>query len=257
MTIHSLTSGANGEGQGEIDEGFDEEFCDMEDMCLQKDSDVNNLTPSLVTLDELTDKELHHLLAEGAFNNNDDTISFPNPALLDDFDLGVDVLDSEQSTHSLLDCEPLKSPVFSNGPPCSPYHIATPSPVLVTASDFQTMTLNDCNALMVNSVAIGDNMSDFSGSPAPSCSRHCDDLDMLCSVCEDVGSLTDLPRPSLYSPPPPLAIPDDLTAAMRFADLPAVNLEQPPSLFAQPCRGGIPVLFASSCAHREVKGQNF
>ena len=202
MTIHSLTPGANGEGQGEIDEGFDEEFCDMEDICLQKDSDVNNLTPSLVTLDELTDKELHHLLAEGAFNSNDDAISFPNPALLDDFDLGVDVLDSEQSTHSLLDCEPLKSPVFSNGPPCSPYHIATPSPVLVTASDFQTMTLNDCNALMVNSVAIGDNMSDFSGSPAPSCSRQCDDLDMLCSVCEDVGSLTDLPRPSLYSPPP-------------------------------------------------------
>ena len=203
MTTHSPIPGANGEGQGEIDEGFDEEFCDMEDVCLQKDSDVNNLTPSLVTLDELTDKELHHLLAEGAFNNNDDAISLPNPALLDDFDLGVDVLDSEQSTHSLLDCEPLKSPAFSHGPPCSPYHIATPSPILVTTSDFQTMNLNDCNALMMNSVAIGDNMSDFSGSPAPSCSRQCDDLDMLCSVCEDVGSLTDTPRPSLYSPSPP------------------------------------------------------
>ena len=189
----STITGANGEGQGEIDEGFDEEFCDMEDISLPKDSDANNLTPSLVMLEELNDKELHLLLADGAFNNSD-AVSIPNPALLDDFDLGVDLLDSEQSAHNLLDCEPLKSPVFSYGPPCSPYHVATPSPILVPTSDLQTMSLNDCNALMTDA------------DSGQSCSLQCDDFDMLYSMCEGVGPLTDTPSPhsttSFYIPPP-------------------------------------------------------
>jgi len=163
----------------------------MEDS-LPKDSDANNLTPSLVMLEELNDKELHLLLAEGAFNS--DAVSIPNPALLDDFDLGVDLLDSEQSTHNLLDCEPLKSPVFSHGPPCSPYHVATPSPILIPTSDLQTMSLNDCNALMT------------SADSGQSCPLQCDDFDMLYSMCEGVGQLTDAPSPhstsSFYTPSP-------------------------------------------------------
>lgn len=87
-------------GQGDVDEGFDEEF---------EDKDVNEAEPSrYFQLGDLDPKELQQLL---------DDSQLPN---LEDFDLGVDVLDSEQS-HPILSPAMMRSDCYNFIPPNSPY----------------------------------------------------------------------------------------------------------------------------------------
>ena len=172
-----ISSASNNEAErnGEIDEGFDEEF----EMC---DGDAEpSAAPSLDMQD------LQHLLVDGAMDS--DTI--PSSALLDD--LGVDLFDSEPSAHNLFDFEPIKSPVVAHVP-SSPYQLPVGSPAVPTA-DIETLTLNDYNELLTHghmkpSVALSQ--SEYSeygslGTSAGDSQLGYDELDDLCSMCS-VGS---------------------------------------------------------------------
>ena len=105
----SPSGGSDGEmEQGDVDEGFDEEF---------EDKDINEQEPvNQFQLGDLDPKELQQLL---------DDPQLPN---LEDFDLGVDVLDSEQA-------HPILSPSMRNAGsyspvPSSPYHSSfSPAPI--------------------------------------------------------------------------------------------------------------------------------
>lgn len=62
----------------------------------------------------------------------------PNTQLFEDFDLGVDVLDTE-----LHHSEPVKSPMVSH--PSSPYQLVATSPATIATADMQLMSLNERN----------------------------------------------------------------------------------------------------------------
>lgn len=97
-----------GDNEGELDEGF---------------------------CDELADDGFAQLLVQDDFA---DSVMIPTTNLLEDFDLGVDMLDSTEQT--IPTSEPLKSP-FGQIPmaPGSPYQlVATSSPVAIPPQDIQS-----------------------------------------------------------------------------------------------------------------------
>ena len=123
---------ADSEAMGDEDEGFDEEFCDGEE--LPPRSAPEPLS-SPINLQELNQPDIQSLLVETSSPLHSLPVSFPTPSLLDDVDPGVYMLEAESSTQSLLDnTEAMKSPLPS------PYAIATPSPV---CANLQSMTLSD------------------------------------------------------------------------------------------------------------------
>ena len=215
----SLASNNEAERNGEIDEGFDEEFefCDGEDLGLSRD-----LEPS--TGPSLDMQDIQHLLVEGAIDSD----AIPSSALLDDFDLGVDVFDSEQSTHSLFDLDPVKSPVAhvpsspyyipvgSPAVPSSPCHVPVGSPAIPTA-DIETLTLNDYNEFLTRGhhPRVSLSQTEYSeygslGSVGTLASQrcgsqsHCEELDTLYSMCDIETSLATLGVPqaaTTYSTP--------------------------------------------------------
>lgn len=121
--------------KGEEDEGFDEEFCDSEDPPLRTVPDMPPLS-----LKELSD--LHTLLADSSLADSA-VPPFPTATLFDDIDPGVYMLEAENSTHSMLDSEPGKSPLHS------PFPVSAPSPVCagmsLTDSAAVTMSVDEWN----------------------------------------------------------------------------------------------------------------
>ena len=124
------------EAQGDVDEGFDEEF---------EDKDINDAEPGPDTfqLSDLDPKELQQLL--------DDT-QLPN---LEDYDLGVDVL---EQPHPILSPATITSYNFSSSP-CSPYQsMVTTSPCPTTSTTTtptptemdRSLYYNDYNISMEN-----------------------------------------------------------------------------------------------------------
>lgn len=96
FTLYVPPAGSDGEmEQGDVDEGFDEEF-EFEDKDINEPEPTNHFE-----LGDLDPKELQQLL---------DDPQLPN---LEDFDLGVDVLDSEQA-------HPILSPLMRNAGSYSP-----------------------------------------------------------------------------------------------------------------------------------------
>ena len=95
-----------------------------------KDGDAGS-APSLRAINQLLSDDNVDL-------NTQLAMSMPNTAIFDDFDLGVDVLDSE-----LRSSEPIKSPMVQV--PSSPYQLVATSPATVAIADMQLMSLNDRN----------------------------------------------------------------------------------------------------------------
>ena len=118
---------------GDEDEGFDEEFCDTEELPMKALPEPHS---SPLHLHDLNNPDLQNLLMESSFADPL-AVPFPTSSLLDDIDPGVYMLEAENSTHSLLEPAPLKSPVHA---PSSPYHIPAPSPV---CANLQSMSLSD------------------------------------------------------------------------------------------------------------------
>lgn len=179
-----------GSYQGEIDEGFDEEF-DTEDPLAKEEGDPS-LAPSFDMLNDLNEKELQHLLADDVAMSANNSLPLPNPMLYDDFDYGVDVLDTETPSHNLLDSEPVKSPTPFSCVPGSPYQLAATSSATVLAGSSMETTLNSYNAFMSTQnendiqqpeMTGGDFVEYQSAASSQGSSRSCsDDLDMLYSV---------------------------------------------------------------------------
>ena len=159
-------SGANGEGVAEIDEGFDEGFCDGEELGLPKDMDIG-LEPSLDM------QEIQYLLTDGTVESD----IVPNSTFLDDFDLGVDVFDTEHS--GLIDPGPLKSPLAHV--PHSPYHVSPISSPVAATGDFQSVSLNAYNIG-------GEDMNDFSEYCDSHSCHGAQGEDLLCTVCDNFGT---------------------------------------------------------------------
>lgn len=106
------------EGQGDVDEGFDEEF---------EEKEVNEIESNHFDFGDLDPKELQQLL--------DVDPHLPN---LDDYDLGVDVLDSEQ-THPILSPSSIRSASIVS----SPHQLSvSASPLSV---DMEVMQMNQFN----------------------------------------------------------------------------------------------------------------
>lgn len=138
-------SGYEGGPVGDEDEGFDEEFCDPEEVAQPMRSTpqtaatttaaaATNITYPLLPLNlkELNSDDLQSLLVENSFadeGSGEDLTppTFPAPSLLDDIDPGVYMTDMEPSSHSFFTDE-RKSPVHS------PFPLSSPSPVCVTMS---------------------------------------------------------------------------------------------------------------------------
>lgn len=104
----------DGEMKGDEDEGFDEEFCDSEDPPLRNVPDIPPLS-----LQELNGSDLQTLLADSSLADSA-VPPFPTTTLFDDIDPGVYMLEAENSTHSMLDSEPGKSPLHSSFPVSAP-----------------------------------------------------------------------------------------------------------------------------------------
>ena len=120
---------------GEEDEGFDEEFCDIEDQPLRPAP--HELPP--LNLQDLNTADIQSLLVDNSLtvapSDRDSVVPPPFPALLDDIDPGVFVAEMDHSTHPLLGGDAVieKSPIHSPFP-LSPSH----SPV---CSHLNSMTL--------------------------------------------------------------------------------------------------------------------
>ena len=135
--ISKTDSTPDGEMKGDEDEGFDEEFCDSEDPPLRTVPDIPPLS-----LQELNGSDLQTLLADSSLADSA-VPPFPAATLFDDIDPGVYMLEAENSTHSMLDSEPGKSPLHS------PFPVSAPSPVCagmsLTDSAAVTMAVDDWN----------------------------------------------------------------------------------------------------------------
>lgn len=133
LPLPSSSTDTGSEIVGDEDEGFDEEFCDMEELPIKVMPEPHS---SPLHLHDLNNPDLQNLLLESSFVDPL-PVPFPTSSLLDDIDPGVYMLEAENSTHSLLEPTPLKSPVHA---PSSPYHITAPSPV---CANLQSMSLSD------------------------------------------------------------------------------------------------------------------
>lgn len=201
---------------GDEDEGFDEEFCDSEDPPLRTVPDIPPLS-----LQELTNSDLQTLLADSSLA--DSTIPpFPTTTLFDDIDPGVYMLEAENSTHSILDPEPVKSPLHS------PFPVSAPSPVCASmsladsAAAVEEWNINSCQPIFdgVDSQYPPASSGSGYGSPVEMCapghylfpppspsssSSHisatsCNyDVDMLVSMCQSSNHQTAQPASPLPS----------------------------------------------------------
>lgn len=204
MSLFSFP-GANGDGAAEIDEGFVEEFCEGED-ALALPRGVEEEPNSELTR-PLNMQEIQQLLGQGEPNVESDCsgmIGVPTSSFLDDFDLGVDVLDSEQAAQSEVDSsQPLKSPVAQvpSGPYLSaPIPIQSPvgmglppcsspmgmvSPVRLDLNSYSDMlTVHQSDHELVGSFPDYGSVSSSSGIACSEPVSHGEELDMLCSVCD-------------------------------------------------------------------------
>lgn len=224
------------EGQGEVDEGFDEEF--------EGELQGPEGEPSLDM------QEIQHLLLQDGL----DSVEFglPGSVPLDDFDLGVDVLDSEHSTHMLIDSEPLKSPL--NHIPTSPYQVPVASPAIPTA-DLQSMCLSGYESYnnFLNQGMDPDALSEYGSlaSSSQSCyssahsygsyGQQSDELEILHSVCSNMGasvpSLTDScssPIPSPHTRYSPVSR-QNAFASVFWAGSQPIDLSETPELVSASC----------------------
>lgn len=111
------------EAQGDVDEGFDEEFEERD----LNESDNSNRQHPAYRIEDLDPKEVQHLLGEDQ---------------LLDFDLGVDVLDSEQNQAILPPVSLAHTPVSQA---TTPDHVLSPSPTPSLDSNSHVMMRNRWN----------------------------------------------------------------------------------------------------------------
>lgn len=164
------------EAQGDVDEGFDEEF---------EERDLNESEPKYFELGDLDPKELQQLLQD------------PHLPNLEDYDLGVDVLDSESQLH----LSTAVSPYGLSHPPNSPYQaMVTTSPA--PAMDHQLY--NDYN--LTESFFNEDPPSVQSNISALTATSYGDELPitMLRSECNTAALPDSTSPPSLSESEPRL-----------------------------------------------------
>ncbi len=191
-----------------------EEFCEGEDaLCLPK-SEEDELNSELTR--PLNIQEIQQLLAEGAMDNAcSGMIAVPTTSFLEDFDLGVDVLDSEQTAlgefidlsqplkspvahmpGSPYQCSvpiPIQSPVGMGMPPCSP-PMGIISPVGVNLNSYNELVSHQVEGELVGGFPDYDAVSSSSGITCNGSVSRGEELEMLCSICDDfdmeIGSMT-------------------------------------------------------------------
>ena len=172
---------------GDEDEGFDEEFCDLEDPPLRGAPDLPPLN-----LQDLNSSDLQMLFAESSLS--DPAIpTFPTTNLFDDnIDPGVYMLEAENSTHSLLDLEPRKSPLHSPFSVSVPFPVSVPSPV----SDPSPVCVNINSLSLTDSAAMATSTEGWNFNP-------CQHVMNSRYAGTQYGSSIDVCAPSHYLLPPP------------------------------------------------------